>query len=177
MIIALTTANGRSTVWSQHSPQQMACPLYDHSPHHSKWQVHCMIIALTKANGRSTYDHSPHHSKWQVHCMIIGPLYDHSPYHSKWQVHCMITALTTANGMSTVWSQPSPQQSAVSLQAHSPDPDSPFPVAKPLFLARLILTLDCKENSSFDALLTLRRRIKSHLLFAGIIRSSPFSLR
>jgi len=26
-------------------------------------------------------------------------------------------------------------------------------------------------------LLTLRRRIKSHLLFAGIIRSSPFSLR
>jgi len=25
--------------------------------------------------------------------------------------------------------------------------------------------------------LTLRRRIKSHLLFAGIIRSSPFSLR
>ena len=157
MIIALTTANGRSTVWSQHSPQQMACPLYDHSPHHSKWQVHCMIIALTKANGRSTYDHSPHHSKWQVHCMII--------------------ALTTANGMSTVWSQPSPQQSAVSLQAHSPDPDSPFPVAKPLFLARLILTLDCKENSSFDALLTLRRRIKSHLLFAGIIRSSPFSLR
>jgi len=27
------------------------------------------------------------------------------------------------------------------------------------------------------ALLTLRRRIKSHLLFAGIIRSSPFSPR
>jgi len=26
-------------------------------------------------------------------------------------------------------------------------------------------------------LLTLRRRIKSHLLFAGIIRSSPFSPR
>ena len=26
-------------------------------------------------------------------------------------------------------------------------------------------------------ILTLRRRIKSHLLFAGIIRSSPFSLR
>jgi len=25
--------------------------------------------------------------------------------------------------------------------------------------------------------LTLRRRIKSHLLFAGIISSSPFSLR
>jgi len=28
-----------------------------------------------------------------------------------------------------------------------------------------------------SVLLTLRRRIKSHLLFAGIIRSSPFSLR
>jgi len=30
---------------------------------------------------------------------------------------------------------------------------------------------------SFGYPLTLRRRIKSHLLFAGIIRSSPFSLR
>ena len=29
----------------------------------------------------------------------------------------------------------------------------------------------------FIRYLTLRRRIKSHLLFAGIIRSSPFSLR
>jgi len=29
----------------------------------------------------------------------------------------------------------------------------------------------------FSTVLTLRRRIKSHLLFAGIIRSSPFSLR
>jgi len=33
------------------------------------------------------------------------------------------------------------------------------------------------DNDDGDVSLTLRRRIKSHLLFAGIIRSSPFSLR
>ena len=36
---------------------------------------------------------------------------------------------------------------------------------------------DKKYSIFFKYLLTLRRRIKSHLLFAGIIRSSPFSLR
>jgi len=36
----------------------------------------------------------------------------------------------------------------------------------------------CTGNKvRFEKLLTLRRRIKSHLLFAGIIRSSPFSPR
>jgi len=36
----------------------------------------------------------------------------------------------------------------------------------------------CKKKSTpFLMALTLRRRIKSHLLFAGIIRSSPFSPR
>ena len=34
----------------------------------------------------------------------------------------------------------------------------------------------CTRGSNASSL-TLRRRIKSHLLFAGIIRSSPFSLR
>jgi len=37
----------------------------------------------------------------------------------------------------------------------------------------IILKMKGKQSCS----LTLRRRIKSHLLFAGIIRSSPFSLR
>ena len=53
----------------------------------------------------------------------------------------MIIALTTAICSVTASSQP--------------DPDSPFPVANALFLARLILTLDCKENSSFGALLNM----------------------
>ena len=35
----------------------------------------------------------------------------------------------------------------------------------------------CDFDSEVFLLLTLRRRIKSHLLFAGIIRSSPFSPR
>jgi len=33
------------------------------------------------------------------------------------------------------------------------------------------------KPTSWRSILTLRRRIKSHLLFAGIIRSSPFSPR
>jgi len=35
----------------------------------------------------------------------------------------------------------------------------------------------CLVKAATFPTLTLRRRIKSHLLFAGIIRSSPFSLR
>jgi len=38
------------------------------------------------------------------------------------------------------------------------------------------LATNTKEQRSMGTL-TLRRRIKSHLLFAGIIRSSPFSPR
>jgi len=37
--------------------------------------------------------------------------------------------------------------------------------------------IDALSPLLFTYSLTLRRRIKSHLLFAGIIRSSPFSLR
>jgi len=37
--------------------------------------------------------------------------------------------------------------------------------------------IDFLLSPSHSLFLTLRRRIKSHLLFAGIIRSSPFSPR
>jgi len=37
--------------------------------------------------------------------------------------------------------------------------------------------LHTRSLSAIATCLTLRRRIKSHLLFAGIIRSSPFSPR
>ena len=39
------------------------------------------------------------------------------------------------------------------------------------------LFISSEVHPDVRELLTLRRRIKSHLLFAGIIRSSPFSLR
>jgi len=37
--------------------------------------------------------------------------------------------------------------------------------------------VDNGDKTPTELVLTLRRRIKSHLLFAGIIRSSPFSPR
>jgi len=39
------------------------------------------------------------------------------------------------------------------------------------------MNVEVEVFSAVVGLLTLRRRIKSHLLFAGIIRSSPFSPR
>ena len=39
------------------------------------------------------------------------------------------------------------------------------------------VNVQCSVQYTLLLYLTLRRRIKSHLLFAGIIRSSPFSLR
>ena len=54
-----------------------------------------------------------------------------------------------------------------------------------LYVCEMSSSISCKVSNGVSSCsfwtaiqqLTLRRRIKSHLLFAGIIRSSPFSLR
>ena len=70
------------------------------------------------------------------------------------------TGLTSASKQHT---NPLGDTVQTGVVAHTDCPSEPYPTTASV--------------ATVSRMLTLRRRIKSHLLFAGIIRSSPFSPR